>query len=349
MKRVLIGVTVLLILLLAGVYYHRISQVPAGGEYIEFTGIVEAKEVEVGSTISGRIEWLCCKEGDRVKKGDTVVRLGNKELEERIKEGRVLVREAESLIRRRRTEIERARAQIKTIETEIESTEAEIRRIGVLLENARKELDRAEALYREGFITERELDEKRTTYRAYTAQIESIRARKGTILARLEGSKIDVKTREALLNSAIVNKQKAEAHLRVLMAQLDDTVIRSPVDGTVVYQSHEEGEIVSPGQSIYTIHDLTDLWVTVDVEETLIGRIRIGMDADVVLPSMEDRVFRGRVKEIGRFGEFATQRDVKRGRSDIRTFRVKIGVERPEGFLKPGMTAIVRMGFKGDG
>ena len=50
------------------------------------------------------------------------------------------------------------------------------------------------------------------------------------------------------------------------------------------------------------------------------------------------RVFKGRVSEIGRYAEFATQRDVLRGRQDIKTFRVKIDIDDPAGILKPGMT-----------
>ncbi|MDO8426936.1 MAG: hypothetical protein Q7T24_05425, partial [Deltaproteobacteria bacterium] len=67
--------------------------------------------------------------------------------------------------------------------------------------------------------------------------------------------------------------------------------------------------------------------------------------ADVIAAGMPERVFAGRITEIGAVGAFATQRDVTRGRSDIKTFRVKAGVEKPEGLLKPGMTVKVRIYF----
>ena len=58
----------------------------------------------------------------------------------------------------------------------------------------------------------------------------------------------------------------------------------------------------------------------------------IGSEAPVTVEAMPGRVFKGKVYEIGRYGEFATQRDVTRGRQDIKTFRVKIKVEDKRGF-----------------
>jgi len=58
---------------------------------------------------------------------------------------------------------------------------------------------------------------------------------------------------------------------------------------------------------------------------------------------MSGKAFRGKVSEIGRYAEFATQRDVTRGRQDIKTFRVKIKIDDKEGILKPGMTVSVEI------
>jgi HlyD family secretion protein len=69
----------------------------------------------------------------------------------------------------------------------------------------------------------------------------------------------------------------------------------------------------------------------------------LGNDASVTVESRPGKVFRGRVSEIGRYAEFATQRDVTRGRQDIKTFRVKIKVDDKEGILKPGMTVSVEI------
>src|SRR5271156_1204078 len=59
------------------------------------------------------------------------------------------------------------------------------------------------------------------------------------------------------------------------------------------------------------------------------------------VPTQPPEIFTGRVMAIGQEGEFATERDVRRGRQDIRTFYVKVQALQAEGELKPGMTAEV--------
>ena len=134
----------------------------------------------------------------------------------------------------------------------------------------------------------------------------------------------------------------AQANVEVLRKdQLDDTEIKSPVDGVIVSKALEVGEWVTPGAPILTVDDLSTIWARVDVEETDLGSLYIGKSAQVELPTDPPQIFSGRVMAIGQEGEFATERDVRRGRQDIRTFYVKVQVLQAEGELKPGMTAEV--------
>lgn len=133
----------------------------------------------------------------------------------------------------------------------------------------------------------------------------------------------------------------AKASVDYYTGQLADTDIRAPIDGIVVSKNLETGEWVTPGTSILTVDDLSTIWARVDVEETDLGSIRIGAPAQVRLPGQPPLEFTGRVMAIGQEGEFATERDVRRGRQDIRTFYVKVRVLQPGGELKPGMTAEV--------
>ena len=123
--------------------------------------------------------------------------------------------------------------------------------------------------------------------------------------------------------------------------QLKDTAIKSPVSGIVVSKNLEAGEWVTPGVPILTVDDLSTIWARVDVEETDLGSIRLGQPAIVRMPTRPPMVFSGQVMAIGQEGQFATQRDVRRGRQDIRTFYVKVRIWQDGGRLKPGMTAEV--------
>jgi len=135
--------------------------------------------------------------------------------------------------------------------------------------------------------------------------------------------------------------ESARANLKFYIDQLADTQIKSPVDGVIVNKALEVGEWVTPGTPILTVDDLQTVWARVDVEESDLGTLFVGKAAEVTLPTSPPQVYSGRVMAIGQEGEFATERDVRRGRQDIRTFYVKVQVLQSSGELKPGMTALV--------
>lgn len=133
----------------------------------------------------------------------------------------------------------------------------------------------------------------------------------------------------------------AQANVHLYADQLVDTEIKSPVEGVVVSKALEVGEWVTPGVPVLTVDDLSTIWARVDVEETDLGPLYIGKPAQVKLPTTPPLTFTGRIMAIGQEGQFATERDVRRGRQDIRTFYVKVQVLQDASELKPGMTAEV--------
>jgi RND family efflux transporter MFP subunit len=138
-----------------------------------------------------------------------------------------------------------------------------------------------------------------------------------------------------------------QAMVQFYSDQLADTVIKSPIAGIVVNKALEVGEWVTPGTPILTVDDMSTIWARVDVEETDLGSIRVGDPAQVALTTRPPQVYTGRVMAIGQEGEFATERDVRRGRQDIRTFYVKVRVLQAGNDLKPGMTAEVTFSRNG--
>ncbi|HYR78765.1 MAG TPA: efflux RND transporter periplasmic adaptor subunit, partial [Candidatus Dormibacteraeota bacterium] len=160
-------------------------------------------------------------------------------------------------------------------------------------------------------------------------------ARENVISAKVRDDAI------TLVQQGEANVLSAEANVKLYADQLVDTEIKAPVDGVVVSKALEVGEWVTPGVPILTVDDLSTIWARVDVEETDLGSLYIGKSAQVELPTQPPEIFTGRIMAIGQEGQFATERDVRRGRQDIRTFYVKVQVLQAEGQLKPGMTAEV--------
>lgn len=142
-------------------------------------------------------------------------------------------------------------------------------------------------------------------------------------------------------DQAVAGVASARADADYYRDQLRDTIIRSPIDGVIVNKALEVGEWVTPGTPVLTIDDLSTIWARVDVQETDLPSIYVGKPAEVTLPTHPAVTFTGRVMAIGQEAQFATERDVRRGRQDIRTFYVKVRLLQNEHRAKPGMTAEV--------
>lgn len=335
-KTALIIVVISLVIL--GLALFRFIRTEKPADCIETTGLIEATEVGLASKIPGRIDWLCCKEGDSLKAGTVAIKLDNRELLARVEQGRKALKAAEASLNISEANLENARLEIDAVKAEVQAAEAEVARTTALTEDAKRNLNRASGLFKEGLTSEREMDAAKTNYDANYAQLDSAKARKRAADVKLKTTTANIKAAEAQVASARARMQESQAALNLLETQLKDAEITSPIDGVIVYKAFEKSEIVNAGASVYTIHDLKNIWARVDIEETIVGEIRLGNPAKISASALPDKEFMGEVIEIGREGEFATQRDVTRGRSDIRTFRVKIGIKDSNGLLKPGMT-----------
>ena len=200
------------------------------------------------------------------------------------------------------------------IRNQLRKAEADLLQAQANMMNAKRTIDRDERLYAQHVIAEKDRDDARAVYDQDDAAVAS-----------------------------------SKANVDYFKDQLHDTAIVSPVDGVIVNKALEVGEWVTPGTPIITVDDLTTIWARVDVQETDLGSIFVGKAAEIELPTNPPQTFSGRVMAIGQEGNFATERDVRRGRQDIRTFYVKVQVLQADGELKPGMTAQVSFARRQDG
>lgn len=339
-KRVLI-IGVVILVLAASLFLY--SKKGKRTEAIGTTGVVEGTEVNLSSKVSGRISEFCCKEGDGVIAGNAVVRLESDDIRASVEQARAAVLRAKADVGAAEADIKNSGANIRSAEADIKSAEAEIERVRVQMEEALRQMHRSERLFSEGFISKSDMDLSMTSYESSKASYSAAEARLRASLSKKDAAASQLNSSKSLLSSAMARVKEAEAALSFQEARLRDTEITTPISGTVVFKGMETGEVVSPGVTILSIVDLEDLWVRIDLEETFIGRVKLGDEAVIQVGGMPERSFRGTVAEIGKEADFATQRDVARGRQDIKTFRVKIKTEDKTGTLKPGMTVNVEI------
>ncbi len=91
----------------------------------------------------------------------------------------------------------------------------------------------------------------------------------------------------------------AQAQLGVVETQLGNTVIQSPMAGVVAKRWALAGDVVQPGQPVFSINDLKNVWVTANFEETKLRSLRVGDSVEVSVDAYPDRVLRGTVAQLG--------------------------------------------------
>ncbi|WP_312906399.1 efflux RND transporter periplasmic adaptor subunit [Tissierella praeacuta] len=160
---------------------------------------------------------------------------------------------------------------------------------------------------------------------------------KGAVATKtVEELEVSLVVAENKYKEALDAKETAEAQLRqagaaleLAQSQLNDTVLHSPIDGTVVKQIFEVGETIAPGYPAFVLGRLDTLEVEVGVPDNLIDNIKVGQKVKLFIYGI-DKELEGVISNIDATADLET-----------RTFGVKIDIDNKDGDIKPGMIANV--------
>jgi HlyD family secretion protein len=283
----------------------------AGPADLVLTGIVTTNDVIVSSQVGGRVSKLLVAEGASVVPNQVIATLEPGELQA---DRAFYARSAEAVA----AQVEASRAELAAAVAQDSETQAN-------LANAKRVVDRYQALLAAGGVTQQELDAARTTL--------------SVAEARADAAERQVANRRSALVASQQQQAAATAQTTKANVRLTYSEITAPMAGIVDVRAARIGEVVTPGQPIVTLVNPDSLWVRADVEETYIDRIRLGDHLTVRLPSGAER--QGTVIYRGVDADFATQRDVSRTKRDIKTFEIRLRVDNGDRRLAVGMTSYV--------
>jgi HlyD family secretion protein len=174
------------------------------------------------------------------------------------------------------------------------------------------------------FISPAELDKARTLYDGTLEQIKSVEAQSGIAESQIASAQAAVKQREALLKQAQVD--------------LERTIIRAPVNGTVILRNIDAGQTVAASLQapvLFTIaQDLRDMQVEAAIDEADVGRLKVGQRANFTVDAFPRRNFAGEIQQI---------RKSPVNVQNVISYTVVISAANPDQSLLPGMTANVRV------
>lgn len=369
-----LALLVIVALLAAGAafYYSGRPQASADGA-IRVSGNIEVTEAEVSFKIPGRVVERLVSEGETVQAGQVVARLEDSELVREVGLRRPEVAAAEAVLAEleagsRPEEIAQAegavrQAQARLAELEAGSRPEEIASAQAAVERARadqvrwqSEFDRISRLHEQGVVSAQLLDSVRsnrdmTREQLRTAEQQSSLVREGPRQEQIEQARAALQQAEARL--ALVRAGPRRERIAQARARLDQTrqvlaaaetrltftVVSAPLTGVVLSENIEPGEFVSAGTPVVTVGELANVWLRAFINETDLGRVKLGQTARVTADTYPGKSYQGRVSFLSSQAEF-TPRNVQTQQERVKlVYRVKIDLPNPDQELKPGMPA----------
>jgi HlyD family secretion protein len=259
--------------------------------------------------------------------------------------------------------ISQAGATVATAEAQLAEAQAQAVQARSQATLAQADLERFSQLFREGAIPRQQLDQARTTFETTAATLKSreaaveaarrqvVAAQGGLTQAQSTDLNPDIRTAQidrlnkqlaqarAQLGSAQADAKRAEAQRQEIIAQKDDLRILSPISGVVVTRNAEPGEVLASGTTVLTLLNLNTVYLRGYIPEGEIGRVRVGQSARIYLDSAPKQALTAQVNAIDPEASFTPENIYFRQDRVKQVFGVKLAIENPAGFAKPGMPA----------
>ena len=287
-------------------------------------GEIDATQVQVASKLTGRIETLEVSEGDTVKAGQIMATIDSPEIQAKMKQATAAKKAASA---------QQEKAYSGARKEEIRMAMNVWQQVKAASELSQKTYERVLNLNRDGVLPAQKLDEAEAKLKADQRAEKAAKANYDMALAGAR--KEDQEAATALTDEASGVVAEVEAYL-------EETRLIAPIDGEVAEIIPERGELISPGYPIIILVDLKNVWITFNLREDLLSKVRMGTTFSAQFPALGNKKSEFKVNYISALGDFATWRATKAsGDFDLKTFEVRATPVVPLEGLRPGMSAIV--------
>ncbi len=324
MRLRILSAGLVLILALGGLYFfvkdddmtdsvYRFGKVTKGPMevLVSATGKVNpVLVIDVGSQVSGQVAEVLVDYNSRVSKDDVIAVIDPTPFEARLE-----IAEAD---------LAQAKASVMMQEASLEQLRADLSGAKAGFKEVEQDLERQQALFNRQAVSASVVDRALASRDQAAARIESL-------LAQIKRQKAQMLISEAQLLARI-------AGLRERKTELDNTIIRSPVEGIVISRSVDPGQTVAASLQapiLFTIaQDLTQINLEVSIDEADIGRVREGQKVRFTVDAYPERAYSGSVYQI---------RKQPVETSNVVTYVIIVSSRNDDDSLLPGMTANVEL------
>ena len=238
----------------------------------------------ISPKIDGYIKEVRVKDNQPVAAGDVLFVIDDRDFSAKAAQAEAAVATAEAAVDTYESRLELQRAMIDQAKAEVSAAEAEKARSERDYQRY-QQLTASNYASRQRFETAQADDEKAAA--ALTQKRAALVAALGTLRV-LRAQRDEEKAR----------REQARAALRVARNDLDNTVIRAPVDGIAGNRAGQVGQYVKPGTQLLSLVPLPRVYVTANFKETQLTRMRVGQAVDIFVDAYPDQPLKGHVESF---------------------------------------------------
>ena len=299
------------------------------------TGTLQAVvTVQVGSQVSGRIQELHADFNSVVKKGQTLAVIDPANFEAQRDRAAASLATSEAAVKN-------AEANLVNRQAELQSAEANLQVSRVDHQEAGRQLRRAEGLFEDGLIPERDLETAQAGHDQSAARLLQAEAQISQI-------KASIRSAGAQKEQALANVKQAKAELKMAQVNLYYTNIISPIDGVVIERNVDIGQTVAASFQAPVLfliaNDLAKMQVIAQIDEADIGAISEQAEVGFTVDAFPGQNFQGKISEIrlsSKLPGSSTEAQQAAGSTNVVVYNVMIDVDNLQLKLRPAMTATV--------
>lgn len=266
--------------------------------------------VTVGSQVSGQIRDLLVDFNSEVKAGQLLAQIDPETFEYRVRSSQA--------------DVDASSAAVLTAQANLLAAKTQVSRAQVDLDEARRDFERKQSLVEKQFIAQSEADKARALVNTSQEALKAVQAQVGVAQAQVQSAQANVAQRQAAL-----------AQARVDLAR---TRITSPVNGIVIKRTIEKGQTVAASlqapELFIIAQNLSDMQVEAAIDESDVGRLKVGQKASFNVDAFPGQTFEGSIKQV---------RKAATNVANVVTYVAVVGFSNEAGKLLPGMTANVRV------
>ncbi len=317
-----IGIVALIaiILLIAVIGYFVSKPKP-----LVIQGEAEASEYRVSGKVPGRIEELYVKEGQMVRKGDTVAFIDSPEVRAKL---------AQANAARAAAGAQSQKARNGARKEQIAGAYELYQQALVQEDVMKKSFDRIQRLYDQKVIAAQKYDEVKAKYDAAVAQTK---AAKSQYEMAVNGARDEDKAAAQALVA------QADGALMEVESYLGELYLVSPSDGIISALFPKVGELVGQGAPVASVTDLNDVWFTFNVREDYLHGMKQGDKITVIIPALDGKEVPATINYVAVRESYATWKATKEtGMYDAKTFEIRAVPDVRVDGIRPGMSAIVK-------